>query len=99
MYRPVSRDMLIIDRFPSTNTPKDIDFVDPDIETGVVIKSFLEICLHQEYKSLDGPVSNAVVGFALKYESKIELDRIDEPSFVRCKRGRHRIVAGTGIRR
>jgi hypothetical protein len=77
MYRPISRDMLTIDRSSSTNTPKVIDFVDPDIETGVVIKSFLEICLYQRYTSLEGPTASAIIGLVLKYEFKIELDRIE----------------------
>jgi hypothetical protein len=76
-FRPVIRDMLTIDRSSSTITTKIINFADPDIETGVVIKSFLDICLYQEYKSLDGPVGNAIIGFVLKYEFKIELDRIE----------------------
>ena len=75
--RPVIRDMLPIDRSSSTNTSKVINFADPDIETGVVIKSFLDICLHQEYTSLEGPTASAIIGLALKYEFKIELDRIE----------------------
>jgi hypothetical protein len=69
--------MLTIDRSSWTNVPKVINFADPDIETGVVIRSFLDICLHQEYTLLEGPTASAIVGFVLKYEFKIELDRIE----------------------
>lgn len=57
--------------------PKFIRFADPDIETGVVIMSFLDISLHQEYQTLDRKVASAVIAFAQKYEFTIELDRME----------------------
>lgn len=45
--RPIIRDMLAIERSSPSELPKVINFSDPDIETGVVIKSFLDICFRQ----------------------------------------------------
>jgi hypothetical protein len=77
------RDMLAIERSSPSDLPKVINFTDTDIETGVVIKSFLDICFHQEYQVLDRKVAGAVIDFAHKYEFNMELDRIELALFRR----------------
>jgi hypothetical protein len=69
--------MLAIERSTPSDLPKVINFSDPDIETGAVIRSFLDICLHQEYHVLDNKIASAIVDFAQKYEFNIELERIE----------------------
>ena len=81
--------MLAIERSPPSDLPKVINFSDPDIETGVVIKSFLDICFHQEYRVLDRKVGSAVIDFAQKYEFNIELERIELALFRRLSVNSH----------
>jgi hypothetical protein len=75
--------MLAIERSSKSDLPKVIHFTDDEIETGVVIKSFLDICFHQEYQVLDLEVGISVIGFARKYEFYIDLDRIELALFRR----------------
>jgi len=81
--RPIIRDMLAIEESSPSELPKVINLSDPDIETGVVIKSFLDICFHQEYQVLDRKVAGNVIDFAQKYEFNTELDRIELALFRR----------------
>lgn len=59
--------MLAIERSSPSDSPKVLDFSDPDIETGVVIKSFLDICIHQEFDFLDCRVADDVIAFIRKW--------------------------------
>lgn len=75
--------MLVTERCSKLDLPKVTHFTDNEIETGVVIKSFLDICFHQEYQVLDLKVGISVIDFAQKYEFYTELSRIELALFRR----------------
>lgn len=75
--------MLAIGRSSASDLPNVIHFTDTEIETGVVIKSFLDICFHQEHSVLDLKVAGSVITFAQKYGFNMELDRIELALFRR----------------